>query len=207
MSSFFIPLAEGVLVGFLIAAPVGPVAVLSIERTLHAGLKVGFVVGLGAAIADTVLGAVAGFGINVISDFLIAYETPLRIAGGAFLLLLGTMLFFARREAVAATPSTAGLLGIFVSSFLVTLFNPITLVAFLAVFAGLGFTVTAAEWASASVLVGGVFLGASLWWFSLSAAVALLRHRVSLETLPRLKRGSGLALLGFGVYALVSGLV
>ena len=207
MSSWLIPLAEGALVGFVISAPVGPVAVMCIERTLHAGLLVGFVVGFGAALADTLLGAVVGFGVNAVSDLLIAHETPLRLAGGAFLLALGSGLAFLRREAEAAAPTRAGLLGAFVSSFLVMLFNPITLVAFFALFAGLGLTATAADWVSASCLVVGIFVGALVWWFSLAGAVAVLRDRMSLAALPKVKRASGIAILGFGIYALVSGLM
>ena len=195
------------MVGFVVAAPVGPVAVMCIERTLNVGLLMGFVVGFGAALADTVLGAVVGFGINAVSEFLIAHETPLRLGGGAFLLALGSVLAFARSEAQAAAPTRAGMLGAFVSSFLVMLFNPITLVAFFAVFAGLGLTATAADWVSASCMVIGIFVGALAWWLSLAGAVAVLRDRMPLGALPKVKRGSGFALLGFGGYALASGLL
>ena len=197
-------LGEGILVGFAVAAPVGPVAVVSIERTLHHGLAAGLAVGLGAALADTVLGAFAGFGLTFITEVIHENRDWLRLVGGIVLIALGIVLIASRAKTKRRPITAADLLHAFISSFAITISNPITIFAFLAIFAGLGFTETASTPGRAALLVGGIFLGAVLWWTSLSAMVAWQRHRVSERTLAQVKGASGYLILGFGIYALVS---
>ena len=197
-------LAEGVLVGFAVAAPVGPVAVVTIERTLHHGLVAGLAVGLGAAVADTILGAVAGFGITFLTTFIHENRTAIRLVGGAVLIALGLVLIASRATTKRRPITAADLLHAFLSAFAITISNPITIFAFLAIFAGLGFTETASTTGRAALLVGGIFLGAVLWWTTLAAMVSWHRHRVSERTLAAIKGASGYLILGFGVYALVS---
>lgn len=204
MPDWVILLLEGAVVGFGIAVPVGPVALLSIQRTLHQGAWVGFIVGLAAASADTVYGAVAAFSLAYISDFLIEHQQVLRLVGGLFLIAFGVFILTNKREPHAARVSTAGLVGTFVSSFVITLANPVTALSFIAIFASLGLAQSASTNLQASALVAGVFLGAASWWFTLSAGAALLRHRVTPRGLLHVQRWSGYLIIGFGVYGVVS---
>ena len=130
---------KGVLVGLVIAVPAGPVGVLCIRRTIFNGRLAGFVSGLGAATADAIFGIIAGFGLTFVSNLLLDYQQWLRIGGAGFLLFIGMSAFTA--EPLAGTRSQRDpetLLADFASTFALTLTNPITILAFLAIFAGIG---------------------------------------------------------------------
>ena len=193
---------RGLVIGFSIAAPVGPIGVLCIRRTLADGRATGLAVGLGAAAADAVYGAVAGFGLTAVSSLLVSQQGLLRLVGGLFLCYLGVGTFLARPAAEAARVGGAGLLGAFTSTFGLTLANPATILSFVAVFAGFGIA-AANGWRDATILVAGVFLGSALWWLLLSGTVGALRSRLTPEALRWVNRLSGLVLLGFGVAALL----
>jgi threonine/homoserine/homoserine lactone efflux protein len=196
-------LLRGLLIGFSIAAPVGPIGVLCIRRTLADGRATGLAVGLGAATADAVYGAIAGFGLTAISSLLVRQQGILRLVGGLFLCYLGVRTFLASpaRDAARAGGAGPGLLGAFTSTFGLTLANPATILSFVAVFAGLGIA-GAGSWREATVLVAGVFLGSAFWWLLLSGVVGALRSRLDLRALRWINRLSGLVLLGFGIAAL-----
>jgi threonine/homoserine/homoserine lactone efflux protein len=198
---------KGLLIGFSIAAPVGPIGILCIRRTLAGGRATGFVSGLGAATADAFYGSVAGFGLAFISSFLISQGTWLRLLGGAFLIYLGVKTLLARPAASSAgEPAplpTGGLFGAYASTFFLTLTNPLTILSFAAVFAGLGIgSRSSAEFLSAGLLVLGVFAGSGAWWFTLSSAASWMRTRLSGRGLLWINRISGLIILGFGLAAL-----
>src|SRR3712207_2953311 len=129
---------EGIIIGLAIAAPVGPIGVLCIRRTLADGRTSGFVSGLGAATADAVYGAIAAFGLTLITDFLLGGASWLRLVGGAFLLYLGIKTFLARPAERAAEVRGGGLPGAYASTLFLTLTNPTTILSFVAIFAGLG---------------------------------------------------------------------
>lgn len=196
-------LLRGMIIGLAIAAPVGPIGALCIRRTLADGRLAGFVSGLGAATADAVYGSVAAFGLTAVSSALIASQTPLRLFGGLFLCGLGLHTLRARVATEAAPARGRGLLGAYASTFALTLANPLTILSFAAIFAGLG-AASAGSLASAATLVAGVFLGSALWWFVLSGAAALLRGRLGPEALRWVNRLSGLIILGFGAAALLT---
>ncbi len=191
---------EGVGIGLAIAAPVGPVGVLCISRTLRHGVWIGLASGLGAAVADGVYGAVAGFGVSWVAEFLIAYQDTLRVLGGAFLLFLGLRILVRgpAREAGQPAWSKPRPTLAFASCFLLTLTNPMTILAFVAVFAGFGLVEATTRIGSGVVLVLGVFLGSACWWLALSGVVALLRGRVTPRILVWVNRVSGAILTGFG---------
>ncbi len=191
---------RGLVIGFSIAAPVGPIGVLCIRRTLADGRAIGLAVGLGAAVADAMYGAVAGFGLTAISALLVRRQDLLRGVGGLFLCYLGARTFLAAPADRAARVAGGGLVGAFTATFALTLANPATILSFVAVFAGFG--VAAASWRDATVLVAGVFLGSALWWLMLSGAVAALRSRFDQRALRWVNRLSGLVLFAFGVTAL-----
>ena len=198
---------RGIAIGLAIAAPVGPIGVLCIRRTLAEGRLAGFVTGLGAATADTVYGAVAAFGLTAVSAFLVSQQDWLRLIGGAFLCYLGVRTFLARpapQVDVAGDRSSRTLAGDYVSSFLLTITNPLTILSFAAVFAGLGLGSGYDDLGSALLLVAGVFTGSALWWLLLSGGVSLLRGRITENGLRWVNRVSGVIITLFGVVALAS---
>jgi threonine/homoserine/homoserine lactone efflux protein len=196
---------QGVIIGFAIAAPVGPIGVLCIRRTLAEGRLSGLVTGLGAATADALYGAVAALGLTFVTDLLIGGEVWLRLGGGAFLLYLGVRTFLTSPAEQAAPVARGGLLGNYTSTLFLTLTNPTTILSFAAVFAGLGAGDAGGDALLGMVLVPGVFLGSAAWWFVLSGATSLLRARLSARGLRWVNRISGTIIAAFGVLA-VSGL-
>jgi threonine/homoserine/homoserine lactone efflux protein len=197
-------LLGGIILGFSIAAPVGPIGVLCIRRTLAEGRASGLASGLGAATADAIYGCVAGFGLTFISSFLVNQQGWLRLVGGAFLCYLGIRTFLGRPADQAAPAQGNGLIGAYGSTFLLTLTNPMTILSFTAVFAGLGMADTGSDCGSAAVLVLGVFIGSTLWWLGLSSIVSLFRTRFDARALRWVNRASGIIIAGFGLFALLS---
>ena len=196
-------LLRGLVIGFSIAAPVGPIGELCIRRTLAHGRATGFVSGLGAATADAIYGAIAAFGLTALSAFLLGQSTWLRAIGGVFLALLGARTFAARPVTAASTGGTGRLAGAFASTFALTLTNPTTILSFLGVFAGLGLAFGAGG-AAAVALVLGVFLGSATWWLTLALGVGVFRERLDATALRWINRLCGVVIAGFGVAALVS---
>lgn len=202
-------LLRGLVLGFAIAAPVGPVGVLVIRRSLADGRAAGFSSGLGAATADALYGAIAGFGLTLVSAFLVEQQGWLRLVGGAFLCYLGAKTLLARPadEAAAAGRSKGGSLpGAYASTFFLTLTNPMTILSFAAIFAGMGAGAGSEGGASAALLVAGVFLGSASWWLLLSVGAGLLRGRVGARGMRVVNVVSGTLILAFGATALWSGI-
>jgi threonine/homoserine/homoserine lactone efflux protein len=197
-------LARGILIGFSIAAPVGPIGVLCIRRTLADGGAAGFVSGLGAATADAVYGSLAGFGLTALSGPLMQEQRWLRLIGGMFLVYLGIRTYLAVPAEAAAGARGSGLLGAYASTLFLTLANPMTILSFAAIFAGLGLVNRAGSYASAGLLVLGVFLGSATWWFILSSTAGALRDRFSPAGLRWVNRASGGIIAAFGLVALAS---
>jgi threonine/homoserine/homoserine lactone efflux protein len=191
---------KGVAIGFSIAAPVGPIGVLCIRRSLADGVWKGFTAGLGAATADAAYGCVAGFGLTAVSGFLVRHQAWLGLIGGAFLCYLGIRAFLSKpsQDAPAAGDSR---LAVYASTFLLTLANPATILSFAAVFSAIGLGISA-DYPGAGRLVLGVFAGSALWWLILSGGVGLLRARVTPARLRAVNRLCGCVLVGFGLYAL-----
>ena len=197
-------LLRGILIGLSIAAPVGPIGVLCIRRTLADGRAAGLATGLGAATADAVYGCIAALGLTAVTGALTGAQSWIRVIGGAFLLVLGARSFLAHAESRAAEAKGIGLLGAYASTFLLTLTNPMTILSFLAVFAALGLGATRGGPMAAAVLVLGVLLGSTLWWFFLSFGVSLFRDRVDARGLRWVNRISGAVIVGFGILAIAS---
>jgi threonine/homoserine/homoserine lactone efflux protein len=196
---------KGLLIGLSIAAPVGPIGVLCIRRSLADGPRTGLVVGLGAATADATYGCIAAFGLTAISSFLIGQQFWLGLFGGLFLCWLGYRTFITPPATNAADAKGENLLTIWFSTLLLTLTNPATILSFAAVFAGLGLGATP-DYLSASIMVLGVFIGSALWWLFLSNLVALFRSRITPQWMKNVNRFSGCTLIAFGAYALIRAL-
>lgn len=198
-------LLRGILLGLSIAAPVGPVGALCIRRTLAEGRLSGFVSGLGAASADLLYGCVAGMGLTAVSGFMVAQQVWLHLAGGLFLLFLGVRTVLSRAAKTATVrPAGRGLWQAYGSTLLLTLTNPITILAFVTIFAGLGLAEGKQGPGSAGLLVVGVFLGSAGWWLVLSLLVGLLRNRITPMMMVWINRVAGVVICGFGVWSLVS---
>jgi len=193
-------LIKGFAIGFAIAAPVGPIGVLCIRRSLAGGRWLGLATGLGAATADATYGAVAGFGLTAVSGFLISQKPWLDFIGGVFLCFLGVRTFISRPAKSSDVTEAVTLAPAYASTLLLTLTNPMTILSFVAVFAGLGLA-TAADYFAASLLVIGVFAGSAAWWVILSTVAGGFRSRVGDAWLQMVNRLSGCLILGFGIYS------
>lgn len=197
-------LFRGLVIGFSIAAPVGPIGVLCIRRTLAEGRIIGLLTGLGAATADAIYGCIAGFGLTFISSLLLGQAFWFSLIGGTFLCYLGVKTVLAKPTEQVASTDPSGRWGAYGTTVLLTLTNPATILSFAAVFAGLGLADTGGNYITATILVVGVFLGSAAWWLLLSSGVSLLRSRIRVNQLRWLNRISGLILVIFGIIALSS---
>ena len=194
---------KGLAFGFILAATVGPMWVLCLRRTLASGALVGLVSGMGIAVADGFYGAVAAFGLTAISGFLLAHAFWIGLAGSAFLLYLGVKTLMAKPVVEEKTESPLSLPSAFLSTLGLTLTNPPTILAFAAIFAGLGLASTS-DYAAAALIVAAVFIGSALWWIILALGAARLRRFMG----PRLFRAinvvSGVSILTFAAYQIVA---
>jgi threonine/homoserine/homoserine lactone efflux protein len=196
---------RGLLIGFSIAAVVGPIGILCIQRSLRQGFVTGLVTGLGAATADGIYGGIAAFSLTVIARFLIGQESWVRLLGGLFLLYLGLKALLSKPAEQAARAGGRSLPGLYASTLLLTLTNPLTILSFATVFAGLGVGTNGQHgFAAATLVTLGVFSGSSCWWLLLSGGVSLLREKLTAHWLSWLNRLAGAALLIFGIIALIS---
>jgi threonine/homoserine/homoserine lactone efflux protein len=196
-------LLKGLAVGFAIAAPVGPIGVLCIRRSLADGRLPGLVTGLGAATADAAYGCVAGFGLTAVSGLLVRQKFWLGVVGGLFLCWLGGRTLLTKPAEQAAPSSRAGLLSAYLSTLFLTLTNPMTILSFVAVFAGIGLGASS-NYIDASALVLGVFAGSAIWWLFLSTGVGWLQSRIGSGWTLAVNRVSGFVILTFGIYSLFS---
>ena len=197
---------QGFILGVAIAAPVGPIGLLCIRRTLEHNQAVGFATGMGAAVADTIYGAIAAFGFSAALVFLAGHEMTFRLLGGLFLLIVALRTYFSKPPDTADDPPNARTcVGGFVTGLTLTLTNPVTVLAFVGLFAGAGLSGNLG-FDEASILVLGVFIGSAAWWLSLSSGVALVRHRISEERLVLINHCTAIALALAGGGAVVSAL-
>ena len=194
---------RGLVLGLMIAAPVGPIGLLCIRRTIMRGLLVGFTTGLGAACADTIFGAVAALGVAVILDFIQHYNTAIRCLGGAFLLFVAFITWRDQPKQPAPDPGVSGLLRAFASGFVITLTNPVTIFAVLAVVATFG---NLKENHDAVIIVCGIFAGSTLWWLLLSGGVAMVRDHFTENRVVYINRITAVALAGLAAVALGTGI-
>jgi threonine/homoserine/homoserine lactone efflux protein len=199
-------LLKGVIIGFSLAAPMGPVGMMCIRRTLTRGHLRGFVSGLGAATADSVYAIVAAFGITLISNFIIAEEYWIRLVGGILLIVLGLRTILVHPIETSPKNSVNGHASAFVSMFLLTFTNPMTLFAFAVVFAGIGAGSAVGEGntLTASFLVAGVFLGSALWFLLITSAVHFYKDKFKLRGLKVVNIISGSFVLICGIVVLLS---
>lgn len=195
---------KGLIVGFLIAAPVGPVNVMCVRRTIMHGRLVGLVSGLGAAAADTIFGAIAAFGLSFVYELMMTERLWLGLGGAALLIVMGIRTLFAEPPRPTETPDPPNLLGDFTSTLFLTLTNPVTILSFLAAFTAFGVAAEPGEPVGLDdwVLLVGVFLGAGTWWLLLTETVALFHGRIPEGMLRWTNRVAGVVILAFAVAVL-----
>ena len=194
---------KGFIIGISIAAPVGPIGILCIQRTITYGKLNGLATGLGAASADAVYGFIAAFGLTFISNFLVAQQTWFRIVGGTFLICLGIRAFISAPDNSTANKNRQNHKSAYGTTFLLTLSNPMTILSFAAIFSGFGLVDTSIHYGSASLMVLGVFLGSATWWLFLSGGTNLFRSKLN-QRLAWINKLSGVAITLFGVIAIAS---
>jgi threonine/homoserine/homoserine lactone efflux protein len=200
-------LLRGFVLGFTIAAAVGPISLLCIRRTLAEGRLVGLVSGMGVATADATYGAIAAFGLTAITDLLVDWRRLLGLVGGLFLLWLAwrTVRSVPGEAARAAKGERRGLPGAYLSTLGLTLTNPMTILSFAALFVGLG--VTGGDAAGATLLTLGVFAGSAAWWLVLVTVVGAVRSRLTTTGMRRINLASGALIGAFALVALATALL
>ncbi len=194
---------KGLIIGFAMAVPIGPIGIMCIRKTLAEGHSRGMIIGLGAATADSLFGSIAAFGLTFVSDVITSQHLWLSLFGGGLLLFLGIRTFRAKRKDPIIPFDNKGLLGSYVSAFILALTNPVTIFAFVAVFAafGLGHRLIII---SACILVLGVFTGSCLWFLTLGYGATFFRKKLDSGGLRLVNRISGVLLILSGVAAFMS---
>lgn len=197
---------KGIIIGISVSAPLGPIGVLCIQRTLNKGFKSGFISGFGAAVADIIYAVIAGFSITFISDFLIENQTYFRIIGGLFLIFIGYRIFSSNPAAQIRKLRTKGnnYYRDFLTSFLVTVSNPITILAFGAIFASFNLIDKETGSIPIVVLILAIFSGAILWWLCLILIVTIFKQRIRLRNLLWINRITGILIIIFALVVIIS---
>ncbi len=196
---------RGLIIGFTIAMAVGPITLLVVRRTIEHGGIFGFASGLGVATADATYGGIAAFGLTAITSLLVANRPVLGLIGGLVIVALGIRIARVHATGPATDGERPGLIGAFASIYALTMTNPLTIVLYAGVFAGIGLS-AGSSFEDAAVLTIAVWAGSTLWWVVLCSVVAWLRGRVSATALLWVNRVSGVALVAFGALAVISAL-
>jgi threonine/homoserine/homoserine lactone efflux protein len=202
MSGYLI--IQGVLIGCVVAVPVGPLGLLCINRALALGALCGLLSGLGIASADALAALIVALGVSFVSGFFTDHQTILRLAGGVFLCYLGWRIYRTKPKEQAPPSNVNGLLNAYGTAFFVAFSNPATILSFIAIYAGWHVPSLHGRYFAAALLALGVFIGSALWWVSLFIAMTAYRGKFSLRALGWVHRVSGVLILGFGIVVLLS---
>lgn len=196
----FILFIKCILSGLLLAAPIGPVNLICIKRTLSEGRKSGVVVGLGAATADAFYGYAAAAGLNFLITFINEHEAAFRWIGGLFIAYLGWLTYrSAPQSQIADNKTSKTLFGLFAGIFLLTLTNPVTIFTYIATFSALGIAVLVTSLAKAAFAAFGVFLGSLLWWLILTSVVSVLRNKITTKSIGYINKIAGVLIILIGI--------
>jgi threonine/homoserine/homoserine lactone efflux protein len=195
---------QGVLIGFVVAVPVGPLGLLCINRALAMGALCGLLSGLGVASADALAASIAALGISFISSFFTEHQTVLRLAGGVFLCYVGWQIYRTKPKLAPAPSDVNGLLNAYATTFFLTISNPVTILSFIAIYAGWHVPSLHGRYFAAALLTLGVFIGSALWWVGLFVGMTVFRDKFSLDALSWVHRVSGVLIVSFGIAVLLS---
>lgn len=194
-------LLKGILIGLLFGVPVGAVGAMTVQRAWEHGIRAGLLTGMGSSVADCIYAGIGAFGLTMVSDFLLEYQTVIHLVGGAIVLLMGTRLLFRKGEA-AEVPAVSGKWKMLLSSFAVGITNPAAILTFLFAFSWFGIAESSAS-GSGWLVVVGVFIGTYLWWGGLSVAVALARKKKKTGSFQKMNRIFGVVLSVFGLIVFI----
>jgi threonine/homoserine/homoserine lactone efflux protein len=195
---------QGVLMGLVVAVPVGPLGLLCISRALGLGPTYGLFSGLGVATADALAAGIAALGITLISGFLSEHQVILRLVGGAFLCYLGWKIYLTEPVAQAPIKNFNGLVGAYATTLFLTISNPVTILSFVAIYAGWHVPSLDGHHVAAAMLTLGVFTGSALWWVALFICLKAFHEKVNLRFLFWVHRVSGSIIAICGVIVLFS---
>jgi len=196
---------KGIIIGFIVAVPVGPIGILCINRALSGGPAYGLFSGLGVATADAIAAAIAALGLTVVSGFFLDQEAWLRVVGGFFLCYLGFRTFSIRPQVQSISTREYSPAGAYSSAFLLTFSNPVTVLSFVAIYAGLGVGNLSGAYFAAALLASGVFFGSAIWWIVLGGGLLAFGKKFAYPGLRWVHRISGVIIVGFGFVAIFGG--
>lgn len=202
---FLMLLLKGILIGFLVSIPLGPIGILVIQRTVNKSRLAGLMSGMGAALSDTLYAVVAGFSLTFIIDFIRENELLFQAFGALVVLVLGIHIFFKnpvtdlRRNRLKGNTHFQDI----ISSFLVTISNPLTVFVFLAVFTSSGVAINMEKPYHSFFVILGIFSGAFIWWFSLSGIVSLVKHKINLRILWWINKAAGIIIVLFVLITII----
>lgn len=191
---------KGILIGLIFGVPAGAVGAMTIQRTWEHGIKAGLLTGIGSSIADCIYAAIGAFGLTIVSDFLLQYQTAIHLVGGIIVLFMGIRLLFQKEE--AKTPTVSGRLRMFLFSFAVGITNPAAILTFLFAFSWFGIAGDNTK-ENGWMVVLGVFIGTYLWWGGLTAATALTRKKKRADSFQKMNRIFGIILSLFGILVFI----
>jgi len=197
-------LIMGLILGFSVAAPVGHIGILCINRTIKKSYISGLTTGLGAASADLIYGLIAGFGLTFVSNFLLNQKFLIQSFGLVFLFYLGFKTIFVKKPKDELRINNKGLIKDYLSTFILTISNPVTILFFIAVFAGLGLTNIVMKYSSTALFVFGVFVGSTIWWLILNGITHKLKKQINESILDKIDLFSGLIIFIFGFLIVTS---
>lgn len=191
---------KGILIGLIFGVPAGAVGAMTVQRTWEHGIKAGLLTGMGSSVADCIYAAIGAFGLTIISDFLLQYQTAIHLVGGTIVLFMGIRLLFRKGE--AEVPVVSGKVRMFLSSFAVGITNPAAILTFLFAFSWFGIAEGSTP-ENGWLVVLGVFIGTYLWWGGLTTAVALARKKKRTDNLRKMNRIFGVVLSLFGIFVFI----
>ena len=200
----------GIGIGVLMAAPIGPVNILCIQRTVSRGFWGGLAAGLGAVLGDGTLAAIAAFSMTAISEVMLAYAAPIQFAGGLLLIGFGVALLL-KRPVLRISPGQGSRLwehtGVIPQTYFLTVTNPGAALGMIVIFGGLGSLIGGLNYFEALLLVLSVMGGSLLWWLGLSRLIVTIRHKLTEQRLKLINRAAGTVLLAFGLILVLEGLL
>ena len=194
----------GIVIGLMVAVPVGPLGLLCVNRALSRGPLHGLFSGMGVATADSLAAGISALGMTLVSDFLIGHQMLLRTVGGLFLCYLGIKIFRTRPATQVPAGEVGSLARSYATTLLLTVSNPVTFLSFFAIYAGWGVQSLSGNYLGAAILAAGVFAGSVLWWLAIAVGLVLFRDRFSHSALAWIHRISGAVITAFGIVVFLS---
>lgn len=191
-------LLRGILIGLLFGVPVGAVGTMTVQRTLFGGVRAGLLTGLGSSVADCIYACIGAFGLTIVSDILLRYQTVIHLAGGSFILLMGLTVFLRKQDVQKQMGQTERKSSLFLTSFLIGITNPAAILTFLFAFSYLGITGQSSAFQSIALVVG-VFIGTYIWWGALSFATDFIRKKAGNVNFQKTNKVFGSLLILFGI--------